>query len=676
MKQVLIIAIVAVAMIGMMVPSVFADEYEIYYKFEERWNWFGSINESGKAGEFSYPSFIGIDSKDIVYVLDNGRVQKFTTEGELISVWNNVGRIGGDFNSKDELYMVETKPVYQIIKLSDTGNIIETWGTSDSDDVKIDLIGDMNPQLFIDNSDNLYIGDYKYISTSPTIIEIKVSKYSPDGQLLQNFQNMGMPRAQDEDGNLYAGTSYRDDWSNPSCEIIKYNSMGNPIDQFGSCLNSGGVMAMDSNGNLVVGGGEEGYQWGVISIFDSDGKILASWGGGRNLGEVDHRFVSGIALDSQNKIFFTDNARHSVYVYTPVTPIASFVDQSKDPQHYIDRYFNEPTYKDWFDENYPQYSSIYEAVGADENNKKTIAEYVAEPVVEYTPEPITEVTSTPNCGTGTEEVNGICQVIKNNDQLQNNELDNLKKILPDYYNVDKENTMVLSENITILSATINNDEGGKGEVTLTYYSDNDESVWSLFNKYKTGLDNVRDIGDLDETCYIGLPYVQSPEVKSLFCVKDNVLITATTNNGEEISTMKQIFEKMNDSSSNTNNSNGGGCLIATATYGSEMANEVQQLRELRDNQLLQTESGTAFMGMFNDIYYSFSPIIADYERENPYFKEAVKLAITPMISTLSLMENAESESEVLGIGISVIMLNLGMYLGIPAIVIVGIRKRF
>jgi hypothetical protein len=81
------------------------------------------------------------------------------------------------------------------------------------------------------------------------------------------------------------------------------------------------------------------------------------------------------------------------------------------------------------------------------------------------------------------------------------------------------------------------------------------------------------------------------------------------------------------------------------------------------------------MGMFNDVYYSFSPIIADYERENPYFKEAVKLAITPMISTLSLMENAESESEVLSIGISVIALNLGMYLGAPAIVIVRIRKK-
>ena len=128
-------------------------------------------------------------------------------------------------------------------------------------------------------------------------------------------------------------------------------------------------------------------------------------------------------------------------------------------------------------------------------------------------------------------------------------------------------------------------------------------------------------------------------------------------------------------SSEDSSEEGGGCLIATATYGSELAPQVQQLRELRDNQLLNTESGTAFMSGFNEFYYSFSPIIADYQRENPYFKEAVKLAITPMISTLSLMENAESESEVISLGLSVIALNLGMYLGIPAIVIIGIKSR-
>jgi uncharacterized oligopeptide transporter (OPT) family protein len=84
------------------------------------------------------------------------------------------------------------------------------------------------------------------------------------------------------------------------------------------------------------------------------------------------------------------------------------------------------------------------------------------------------------------------------------------------------------------------------------------------------------------------------------------------------------------------------------------------------------------MGMFNDVYYSFSPQIADLERENPVFKEMVKLAITPMISSLSILNYVDmnSEAEVLGYGISLILLNVGMYVGIPAIVIVGIRNRF
>jgi len=125
------------------------------------------------------------------------------------------------------------------------------------------------------------------------------------------------------------------------------------------------------------------------------------------------------------------------------------------------------------------------------------------------------------------------------------------------------------------------------------------------------------------------------------------------------------------------NSEGGGCLIATATYGSELAPQVQQLRELRDHKLLQTESGSAFMESINDFYYSFSPAIADYERENPVFREVVKIAITPMISSLSLLNHVDidSESEVLGYGISLIVLNVGMYVGIPAAIVVWRFKK-
>lgn len=130
------------------------------------------------------------------------------------------------------------------------------------------------------------------------------------------------------------------------------------------------------------------------------------------------------------------------------------------------------------------------------------------------------------------------------------------------------------------------------------------------------------------------------------------------------------------SSDSVGDSEGGGCLIATATYGSELAPQVQQLRELRDNHLLNTESGAAFMTGFNQFYYSFSPTIADLERQNPIFKEVVKITITPMLSSLSLLNYVDmnSEHEVLGYGIGIILMNVGMYFAAPALIFYRIRK--
>ncbi len=90
---------------------------------------------------------------------------------------------------------------------------------------------------------------------------------------------------------------------------------------------------------------------------------------------------------------------------------------------------------------------------------------------------------------------------------------------------------------------------------------------------------------------------------------------------------------------------GGGCLIATAAFGSEMAPQVQFLREIRDNTVLQTESGASFMTGFNQFYYSFSPVIADYERENPVFKELVKLTITPLLTSLTILNYVDIDTE-------------------------------
>ena len=151
-------------------------------------------------------------------------------------------------------------------------------------------------------------------------------------------------------------------------------------------------------------------------------------------------------------------------------------------------------------------------------------------------------------------------------------------------------------------------------------------------------------------------------------IKQGALVTVDLATDEEYQKIVSLqSETSNTDESSGTNAEGGGCLIATAAYGTELAPQVQFLREIRDNTVMSTDSGSAFMTGFNQLYYSFSPTIANMERENPFFQEAVRVFITPMISTLSIMTLAEngSESDVLAAGISVLALNLGMYIAAP-----------
>lgn len=123
--------------------------------------------------------------------------------------------------------------------------------------------------------------------------------------------------------------------------------------------------------------------------------------------------------------------------------------------------------------------------------------------------------------------------------------------------------------------------------------------------------------------------------------------------------------------------NGGGCLVATATFGSELDHRVQLLREVRDSKVSSTESGRAFMDAFNSAYYSFSPHVADYMRENPSFADAARVLLTPMLLSLEIMSHAEagSEVQVLAYGSLLILLNVGVYAAVPAAVLAAILAR-
>ncbi len=120
----------------------------------------------------------------------------------------------------------------------------------------------------------------------------------------------------------------------------------------------------------------------------------------------------------------------------------------------------------------------------------------------------------------------------------------------------------------------------------------------------------------------------------------------------------------------------GGCLIATAAHGTEMAESVQSLREVRDSVLLTTASGTAFMSAFNGVYYAFSPTVADWETQSPELRQAVRALIAPMVASMSLMSavGAGSEAGVIAVGTFVIALNAIMYVGAPVALAVALRK--
>jgi len=205
-------------------------------------------------------------------------------------------------------------------------------------------------------------------------------------------------------------------------------------------------------------------------------------------------------------------------------------------------------------------------------------------------------------------------------------------------------------------------------IQVLIYSEEDLQVKSVNSNV---IENLRDLGDMQESGWFFMSKAgQKIDGRYIFGQESSV-------SKNDLSFLIGSYSENDLEIKEVEGGNGGGCLIATAAFGSELSPQVQFLREIRDNTVLQTESGTNFMAGFNQFYYSFSPAVADYERENPTFKEAVKLTLTPLLTSLTLLHyaNIDSESEMLGYGIGVILLNIGMYFVAPAVLIMTVRKR-
>jgi peptidyl-prolyl cis-trans isomerase B (cyclophilin B) len=244
-------------------------------------------------------------------------------------------------------------------------------------------------------------------------------------------------------------------------------------------------------------------------------------------------------------------------------------------------------------------------------------------------------------------------------------------------------------------------------ISLSVKNTNGTSLDDFSNKIKNSLQEAIDSGNLsilseDKTTINGNEAVThvalakfrvgngqiNVEFKEVIIKSQDKFYILTYTNSERnfdsiLDKFSQVIDSFKTTSSKTTNADNSksektGCLIATAAYGSELAPQVQLLREIRDNVLLGTSSGTGFMTTFNAVYYSFSPTISDWERQSPIFKQAVKITISPLLSTLSILNyvDIDSDQEMLEYGIGIILLSVGMYFVVPAIIIVKLKTKF
>ena len=307
----------------------------------------------------------------------------------------------------------------------------------------------------------------------------------------------------------------------------------------------------------------------------------------------------------------------------PVSNVPDFVDPKQGAQYYLDRYNDEPVYKEWFDTNYPDYT-------------------IEEAIELAIPDAFPELTSTSNVPNFVDPKQGAQYYL---DRY------NTEPAYKEWFDTNYPDYTIQEAIKLAIPDAFPEPDPPKQLAPFVDPKQDPQYYIDRYNNEPTYKDWF-DENFPDQTIYEA---VGAEPPKTGIC-------------GTGTKFVKGVCVVVNQS--------GGGCLIATAAYGSEMASEVQFLREIRDNTVLATDSGNAFMGIFNSIYYSFSPTIADWERQSPIFKNLVQTTITPLLTTLSLLNAVEidSEEEMLGYGIGIILLNLGIYFAAPTFAVITVRK--
>jgi Leucine-rich repeat (LRR) protein len=94
------------------------------------------------------------------------------------------------------------------------------------------------------------------------------------------------------------------------------------------------------------------------------------------------------------------------------------------------------------------------------------------------------------------------------------------------------------------------------------------------------------------------------------------------------------------------------CFIATAAYGTPMAEEIEILREFRDEYLLTNPLGQALV----DLYYRVSPPMAEFITEHPALKPIVRAGLVPAVAISAIAVNTTPAEKITILGLLVLVL--------------------
>jgi predicted membrane-bound mannosyltransferase/sugar lactone lactonase YvrE len=274
--------------------------------------------------QFNAPRGVAVAPDGTVYVADsrNNRIQHLAADGTLIKAWGTFADIskgaapGGTFNEPwgvavgpdGSVYVTDTWN-YRIQKFTADGQFITMWGSFGQADKLDSFYGPRG--IAVDANGKVYVTDTG---------NKRVVIFNPDGTPITSFGSYGMDPGQfdepvgiavDATGKVYVADTWnqRVQVFSPDAEGKNYaSSFSFPVAAWkGQSLENKPFLAVDSIGNIFITD-PENYR---VIEFGSDGKFLRTWGD-YSPDQDGFGLAAGLAIDNKGGIWVTDGANGRV----------------------------------------------------------------------------------------------------------------------------------------------------------------------------------------------------------------------------------------------------------------------------------------------------------------------------------------------------------------------------